>query len=462
MKKMYTVLAATAFCSCLAGGLALPEKANAGPSIEFGNDGGYLQLDVKFQGILDHTNFGSGSDGQAGRWDADLRRARIVFTGMFDDTWGAKFQTCGASSATRNVGGGGYELAKNNSKTNSQIRLTDGYLIGMFNDELNLKVGLTKTPLTRANLDECFAPLSHERSSFVYSPFGTDATKNSRDMGVVATGAFSNDRLKYFAGIMEGREGAAAFYNPFRDKDYITSAEPSSNFQYVARLHYSFLDPETSASAGGYKGTYLGKKGTILTIGGGAAYEPEAAYKNTRATGGVPTALTAEVLNEETVDYTAYTADIFFEHPFADGGVITATALYLKVDFDDAYKTARAPADLATVVGSGTGQREGYYAKLGYVLPLTVGAKGKLQPFARYEHWDVANFLGVDDQTVKIWGAGMNYYVKGDDKIRFTLEYFRTNFDKPTNLGDYTDWLTPAVATTTSYDTVAAMFMVSF
>ncbi|MFZ5773899.1 MAG: selenite/tellurite reduction operon porin ExtI [Thermodesulfobacteriota bacterium] len=458
MKKAYTTLAATAFCACLAGGL-LPAPASAGPQIDFGNDGGYLQLDVKFQGILDHTNFGSGSDGQASRWDGDLRRARIVATGMFNDTWGAKFQTCGGTSATRNFGGGGYELAKNNSKTNSQIRLTDGYLIGMVNDQFNMKLGLTKIPLTRGNLDECFAPLSHERSSFVYSPYGTDATKNSRDMGFVATGAFGNNRLKYFAGIMEGREGAASFYNPFVDKTFTTSAEPSSNLEYVARLHLNLLDPEVSPSAGGYKGTYLGKKGQVLSFGVGAAYEADAAYKYTAASSTNPLG-PAAITNDEAVDYKAYTADIFYEQPFANGGVLTATALYLKVDFDDAHLTARAPADLATIVGGATGQRDGYYAKLGYVLPLTVGAKGKLQPFARYEDWDLANLFGVDDQTVEQFGIGINYFVRGDDTLRFTLEYYKTEFDKQTSLGDYIDMNSPG--TTDSYDTVAAMFMVSF
>ena len=169
MKKMYTVLAATAFCSCLAGGLALPDKAIAGPQLDFG-DNGYLQFDLKFQGIMDYTDFGAGKNGDEDRFDLYLRRARLVFTSMYDDTWGAKFQTCGGTSATRNLGGGGYETNNSNSKTNSQIRLVDGYLIGMLDDALNIKIGLTKIPLTRGNLDECFSPLSHERSMFVYSP----------------------------------------------------------------------------------------------------------------------------------------------------------------------------------------------------------------------------------------------------------------------------------------------------
>ncbi|MBW6520390.1 MAG: OprO/OprP family phosphate-selective porin [Desulfoarculaceae bacterium] len=463
MKKKYSKTM-MALGATLTGGLLLAGSAVAGPQIDFGENG-YLQLDVKFQGILDYTDFGSGQDGEGRRWDAALRRARLVFTGMFDETWGAKFQTCAGTSATRNFGGGGYELAKNNSKTNSQIRLTDGYLIGMFNDMLNIKLGLTKIPLTRANLDECFAPLSHERSSFVYSPYGTDATKNSRDMGLVATGAFVDNHLKYFAGIMEGREGAANFYNPFVDKTFTTSAEPSSNLEYVARVHYSFLDPETSASAGGYKGFYLGKKGKVLTLGVAGAYEADAAYKNTAPAGapGTPGFFLSKVNGDETVDYTAWTADVFFEYPFANTGVLTATALYLDVDFDDAYLTTSAPADLNTIVGGAIGQRDGYYGKVGYVLPLTVGAKGKIQPFARYENWDIASLLGVRNQTVEQWGVGANYYVKGNDRIRFTLEYSRTNYDKPTDLADYTDQTAPQPHDLTdSYDTMTAMFMVSF
>lgn len=92
MKKIYPLIAAAGLGVCLGAGLVLPEKAAAGPRIDFGEDS-YLQVDVKFQGIMDYTDFGSSKDGQDNRFDLDLRRARIVFTGMMNDTWGAKFQT---------------------------------------------------------------------------------------------------------------------------------------------------------------------------------------------------------------------------------------------------------------------------------------------------------------------------------------------------------------------------------
>ncbi len=458
MKKKYL----KAMSATLAGGLLLAGSAVAGPRIDFGEEG-YMQLDVKFQGILDYTDFGSGKDGEEDRFDLDLRRARIVFTGMLNDTWGAKFQTCGGTSATRNFGAGGYELAKNNSKTNSQIRLTDGYLIGLLDDSFNLKIGLTKIPLTRANLDECFNPLSHERSAFVYSPYGTDATKNSRDMGFVASGNFLDDHLKYFAAAMEGREGSAKFENPFNNVTFVSTPEPSSNLEYVGRVHYSFLDPEGGPTAMGYKGSYLGKKGTVLTVGLGAAYEADAAYKNTSPAGamGTPGFTTGVVTGDEAVDYSAWTTDIFFEMPFDNGSAITATALYLDADFDDAYKTVKAVADLNTVVGGLVGQKDGYYVKAGYMLPMTIGSKGKLQPFVRYEDWNLAYLFGQYDQGVQQTGVGLNYYVLGNDKLRFTMEYAHNEFDKPTKMGDYLSQTGADDGMYTDYDVITLMFMVS-
>ena len=91
MKKRFCA-AALALGTCLGGSLLLTPPASAGPLVEFGDDG-FLQIDVKLQGIADFTDFGSGVDGTESRSDFYLRRARFAFTGMLNDTWGAKFQT---------------------------------------------------------------------------------------------------------------------------------------------------------------------------------------------------------------------------------------------------------------------------------------------------------------------------------------------------------------------------------
>ena len=72
--------------------LAVTGPAQAGPIMEFGDEG-YLQMDVKLQGIADYADFGSGLKGDDDRWDFNLRRTRISLTGFLNDTWGVKFQT---------------------------------------------------------------------------------------------------------------------------------------------------------------------------------------------------------------------------------------------------------------------------------------------------------------------------------------------------------------------------------
>lgn len=90
MKKLFRV--GLTLGASIIGVMMLSQMAFAGPFIEFGDDG-WMQLDVKLQGIADFTDFGSGTDGSESRSDLYLRRARIAMTGMLNETWGAKFQT---------------------------------------------------------------------------------------------------------------------------------------------------------------------------------------------------------------------------------------------------------------------------------------------------------------------------------------------------------------------------------
>jgi len=405
---------------------AVADNSFAGPMIEFGEEG-YLQMDLKVQVYAENTDFGSGVKGTSSRKDLHFQRTRLSLKGMINDNWGVVFQTCGNLGTSKTPLGYIYSLATNDWN-DRDVRIIDAYLIGSFSKALNMKLGLTKIPLTRANLDDCFGPLSLDRSMFVYTPYGGSPAKFSRDLGVVFWGSFFDDKLKYWLAVMEGREGTNkwTFSSPTPlgkltpDTVYKTSPEPKSNFEYVARVHYAFLDPEPGS---GYVGTYFGKK-KILTIGVGAAYEADAAFKNVNPNG--------TVVNDETVDYQAYSADLMFEYPF-DFGVITTNAQYLKVDFDDAYKTNRNPADRNTFVAGLNGQKEGWFVKLAYMLPFSIGKEGKLQPYVLYENWRFAHLLGVDEQKLEQKGVGVNYYIKGNN-VRITAEYLRTDFDKETQM----------------------------
>jgi hypothetical protein len=380
-----------------------------------------IDVELKAQVYSETTDFGTGLDRQGSRTDIHFQRLRLTLTGMLDNRWGLKFQTCG-NCGTSKQGGLGYGVTAQDTDWNDRdIRIIDGYAIANFADGFNLKVGLTKIPLTRANLDDCFAPLSLDRSMFVYSAYGSSPAKFSRDFGVVAWGGFANDKLHYFAAVMQGREGLTKTTHPFSGATVTSSIEPKNSFEYVGRAHYSFLDAEPGS---GYLGSYLGEM-KVFTIGGGVAYEPKAVYKNVNSAGAV--------LNEDTADYTAYAADMLFEYPTKTAGTFTVNAQYLKTDFEDAYKTNFNAGDrLANITGL-NGQKEGWFAKGAYLLPVKLGPKGLLQPYFIYEDWKFAHLLGINDQKIKQYGGGINYYVR-QQNVRLTMEYLKTEFDKPTGL----------------------------
>lgn len=379
-----------------------------------------IDVELKGQVYVENTDFGASQDRKGSRTDLHFQRLRLTVTGMMDEVWGFKFQTCG-NVGTSKQGSLGYGLVAQDVDWNDRdIRIIDGYAIANFSEALNLKVGLTKIPLTRANLDDCFAPLTLDRSMFVYSAYGSSPAKFSRDIGAVAWGTFIEEKLKYFAGVFQGREGMTRSTHPFSGATVTSSIEPESSLEYVGRVHYSFFDPEPGS---GYAGTYFGEL-NILTVGLGFAYEAQAVYRNVSPTG--------VVTGDDTVDYTALAADFMFERPVGNG-VITATAQYLKTDFDDGYKTNFNAGDrLANITGM-NGQKNGWFAKGAYTLPQTFGREGRLQPYVVYEDWKFAHLLGIDNQKITQSGLGLNYYVKGQ-RVRLTVEYLKTEFDKPTGL----------------------------
>ncbi len=377
-----------------------------------------LTFEVKGQVFSETTDFGTGQDRQGSRTDIHFQRLRLSISGTLDNTWGFKFQTCGACGTSKQ-GALGYAITAQDTDWNDRdIRIIDAYATAHFADALNLKIGLTKLPLTRANLDDCFGPLSQDRSMFVYSAYGTSPAKFSRDFGAVAWGGFNDDKLRYFAGIFQGREGMTAAVHPFTGATVKSSIEPKNSFEYVGRVHYAFLDAEPGS---GYMGTYLGQY-KIFTIGGGAAYEADAVYKNVTPTGAL--------VNEDTVNYSAYAADMMFEYPGAFG-TVTATAQYLKTDFQDAYKTNFNAGDRLVNIAGLNGQKHGYYVKGAYLLPGAVGSEGLLQPYVLSEHWTFAHLLGIDGQKVTQNGAGLNYFIR-QENVRLTFEYLKTTFDKAT------------------------------
>lgn len=364
--------------------------AHAGPVIKFGENS-WLLINYEMQLYLQSRDTGSGASGDSTTNDIYFRRNRLSFIGQVTDTYGFVFAVQ-HQGENRIMGIAETDTAFHN------FDVLDAFLRADWTDAFRLRVGLTKDPLIREQNEGCFFPLSIDRSLFDY----TDLPRANRDYGVVLWGNLLDAKVQYRLAAMKGND---------------SGDDPETNFRYTGRVHVSLLDPETSLV---YRGTYLGTK-KVLTFGAGYQFEPNAVYAN----------LSAKTLPK---DYSAWTFDGFFEYP-TPSGTFTLSGAYLKTDFDEAYKGA----DPDTRSIGLNGEKKGWYAKAGYMLPMKVGP-GNVQVYGRYEEWKFAELSGVFDQKIKWTGVGLNYLLKGQD-LRISVEYSNNDFNKETtDTKDFSTW----------------------
>jgi hypothetical protein len=339
-----------------------------------------IKLSYAFQLYGQWRDTGSGPKGTDSTTDIYFKRNRLMMSGSLDDVYGfysaVQFQGDERIFPT--------QVADTQQKN---FDIIDTFFTADYTDSFRLVAGLTKDPMIREDNESCFEPLSVDRSYFVY----TNLPRLNRDFGVLLWGNVADAMFQYRLAAMKGNDDIN---------------DPKSTLRYSARVHVSLLDPESSLS---YKGSYLGKK-KVLTIGAGYQTESEAVYGNVAGLS-MPK------------DYKAYTYDLFFEYP-AVAGTFTASGAYLKVDFQGAYEGAD-PDPRSTGL---TGEKNGWYAKAGYLLPQKIGS-GKLQVYGRYEKWQIAELYGIYDQQIKWSAFGINYYVKGQN-LRLTLEYSMNDYVK--------------------------------
>jgi len=359
----------------MAGMLLLASSAFAGPTWTFGpEEQGLLKLDYKGQFQLRYRDDGASPAGDESAMEFNFRRNRIALMGAWGPDFSVYVQT--EFNEDNNI----TPLAVDNGDE-SDFQILDAVFRFRHSPEVNVWVGKFKYNLTRENLEACEAPLTLDRSVLIRAPF-----VSTRDKGVAVWGDLMDGLLQYRVDAMNGRSDA--------------DLSPKSNLRYSARGHISLLDKETGY---GYKGTYLGKK-KVLTVG--AAYQME----NDIAFAGPG----------EAIDYSAWTADLFFEMPVAALGTFTFSTAYTDYDLDDAYQGA---APDAGALGF-NGEKNGSYVKGGYMFPNL-----PLQIFGRYENWSFAQLDGVNDQEVDWIGAGFNWYFRNQD-LKLTVEYSTVEFDK--------------------------------
>ncbi|MCK9531734.1 MAG: OprO/OprP family phosphate-selective porin [Gammaproteobacteria bacterium] len=358
--------------------VGLPGVGAAGPSIQFGEEG-YISLNYAVQMWLQQQDFTSAND-SGDQTDFFLRRNRLTFTGQYNDYLGFYAQLEAGSDSK-------------DGNDDREVFYRDAYVTLDYSDTLRVIAGRFKNTFSRENLEACLEPLTLDRSDISFTPFA-----GSRDTGVALWGNLADGALQYRLMAADGREG-----------DEVAKDSP----RLTARLHWSPLDPEYDY---GYRGTYLGTQ-TVFTIG--VAYDTQA-----------DVAYADAAMQQDAQDYEATTADMFFEYP-TSAGTFTASAAIFDYSVGDAIN---GNPDGALPQNT---ELDGYYAKVGYLLPNKVGA-GRLQFFARYDEAEYNLNSGLLDNTRT--GAGFNYYLDGQ-KLKFTGEYMTVDFDRdhPTNvsLRDY-------------------------
>ncbi|ACM19697.1 outer membrane channel, putative [Geotalea daltonii FRC-32] len=363
-----------------AGLLLVAGTAFAGPRMTFGpNEEGALQIDYKGQFQMTVRDTGSGENNDDTTTNFNFRRNRLALMGKYGDMLSLYVQT--EFTEDQNI----TTLGVANANQGTEFQLLDAVMRFKLHDSFRLNAGKFKYNLSRENLEACEMPLTLDRSLFIRTAYTT-----TRDTGVAVWGNLFDDIFQYRIDAMEGRKAVSG------------ETSPSSNFRYSFRGHVSLLDPENDY---GYKGTYLGKK-KVLTVGGAYQFEPEIAYGDT-------------VARTDKKDYQAWTVDGFFEYPLEGLGTVTASAAYEDVDLDDAYKGASPDAGVIGI----NGQKNGWYAKAGYMLPNL-----PLQFFGRYEKWRFASLNNIFDQKVDWYGGGANYYFRGQN-LKLTMELSRTDFN---------------------------------
>lgn len=353
------------------------DEASAREITQLG-ESGFLRIDYQLQARAGVRDQGPDPTKDENTYDAYVRRNRLSFIGKANEAYGAVVQL------EFNGGNQLGDVSVFDSRRKWEFVLLDAFATADPLDFLRVRAGKTKHVLTREVNEGCFDPLSIDRSPFILGPFGAHAPeKSTRDVGLVLWGNFRDSMIQYRVAAMQG--------NRFGE------TPDGIGFRYSGRVHVTLFDKEPGIV---YRGTYLGKK-RVLTLGAGYELQPNAVYSSGK-TG-------AE-------NYSAYTYDVFYEHP-TSFGTFTVSGAYLKADFGEA-----AIRNIADAQGA-SGERNGFYWKGGYLY-------GKFQVFGRFEHWSFASLSGVVGQKLTWLVAGLNYFVFGDENLRLTLEGANTRFDK--------------------------------
>lgn len=246
------------------------------------------------------------------------------------------------------------------------LAVRDGWIAYSPFNELKIQAGRMYIPLTRAfGTESTFTLLSLDvpiaQGGVRTRPFFPSNV--GRDDGLTVWGNIARGLVQYRVGVFDGQQG---------------TQNPGKHPRTSARISLSPLEPEDRWFN---KGSYLGTK-KVLSLGVGFDRQANLKWASDR-----PAA-----------DYSAWTADLFFDHPVRSSAIT----------FESAFTGIKNSQEL--------GDATNWYAQGGLLLPSFIKAF-RIQPYLRYE--TVCRNNASDTQYA---GGGLNILFKQHD-LKLTFEF---------------------------------------
>ena len=309
----------------------------------FGDDQ-YLELHylLQVQGYSAYKDDGTESD----YWSKDfmIRRSRVILKGQAAQGVEFFMET---------------DAPKQEDNNNGKYLYTqDAYIDFTIAKELKIAFGHILLPFMHHDRQSAATLLCVDYTGAVV-PVGGNVW---RDTGVEFRGLLANGLVDYRVGVFDGQDRVVKTGQPTINKNDMP--------RYTGRVQINLKDAEEGFF---YSGNYLGKK-SIISFGAGIDYQQDAFKAGTKAK-----------------DYTAWTVDVYFDHPVAANNVLTLQAAYINVKNSPFMaKTPEEPEEAKM-----------YFAEGGFLI------NGTWQPVARFYYKD------VDKSKVSEIAGGLNYYIKG-------------------------------------------------
>jgi hypothetical protein len=291
--------------------------------------------------------------------DFMARRVYLYTTGQV-----AKNLTFFAHIAGDRLGQEGVDTAGSGLGTGISVR--DAWIAYAPFDGLRIQAGRMYIPFTRAfGTESTFALLTLDlplaQGGVRTKPFFPSNV--GRDDGVTVWGNLAKGLFQYRVGVFDGQQ---------------STQNAHKNPRAAARIS---INPLESENQWFNKGNYLGTK-KILSFGVGYDYQADLKWATDR-----PTA-----------DYSAWTTDIFFDHPVGSGAV----------NFEGSYSGIKNSQEL--------GDAKTWYVQGGCLMP-PIAKSPRIQPYFKYE--TIYRNSAADTQYA---GAGLNLLFRQHD-VKLTVEY---------------------------------------